>query len=280
MSKTRAVEGGDHIARGGVRLLPPAVQPAPGEVAAEQLVFLRAHTPPQGGEPLEPRHGRVLAHEREEHRVFGEFFGRKVDRVHRAELFARQGKRYTPPKLVLFTDAVQSGCGGATKQTGPFYCSADQNVYLDLSFFSSMRRDLGADGDFAYAYVIGHEIGHHVQHLLGTLDQAHARMQRLGKEEANRISVRLELQADFYAGVWAHHDNARFGSLEDGDIEEAIRCAQVIGDDFLQKKARGYVQPDSFTHGTSASRMRWFKRGLASGNLADGDTFSVPFDQL
>ena len=187
---------------------------------------------------------------------------------------------YEPPTLVLFTDSVQSGCGGASKQTGPFYCSADRCLYIDLSFFSNMRRELGADGDFAYAYVIGHEVGHHVQHLLGTLGDAHRKMASMDKEAANRESVRLELQADFLAGVWAHHDHARFGSLEDGDIEEAIRCAEVIGDDYLQKKARGYVQPETFTHGKSTSRMKWFKKGLATGNLADGDTFSVPFNSL
>ena len=195
-------------------------------------------------------------------------------------IFARMGRTYESPTLVLFTDAVQSGCGGASKQTGPFYCSADKCLYIDLSFFSNMRRELGADGDFAYAYVIGHEVGHHVQNLLGTLGEAHRQMAGMDKELANRISVRLELQADFLAGVWAHHDNARFGSLEDGDIEEAIRCAEVIGDDYLQKKARGYVQPESFTHGKSSSRMKWFKKGLVSGDLNDGDTFSVPFGEL
>lgn len=197
-----------------------------------------------------------------------------------SDIFAQMGRTYQPAKLVLFTDTVQSGCGGATKQTGPFYCSADSSVYVDLSFFSSMQSQLGAGGDFAYAYVIAHEVGHHVQHLLGTLDEAHALMQRLDKEQANQVSVRLELQADFYAGVWAHHDNARFGSLEDGDIEEAMRCTKVIGDDYLQKQARGYVTPDSFTHGTSASRTRWFKRGLSRGNLADGDTFSIAYEDL
>ena len=195
-------------------------------------------------------------------------------------IFERMGRKYEAPTLVLFTDAVQSGCGGAGKQTGPFYCSADQCLYIDLSFFSGMKRELGADGDFAYAYVIGHEVGHHVQHLLGTLDKAHRQMAQLDKEAANRVSVRLELQADFLAGVWAHHDNVRFGSLEDGDIEEGIRCAEVIGDDHLQKKARGYVQPESFTHGKSSSRVKWFKKGLRTGDLADGDTFSVPFDEL
>ncbi len=196
------------------------------------------------------------------------------------DIFRQQGRTYEPPDLVLFTDAVQSGCGGASKQTGPFYCSADRCLYIDLSFFSNMRRELGADGDFAYAYVIGHEVGHHVQNLLGTLTRAHKEMARLDKEAANRVSVRLELQADFLAGVWAHHDNTRFASLEDGDIEEAIRCAEVIGDDYLQKKARGYVQPESFTHGKSSSRMKWFKKGLTTGRLEDGDTFSVPYDSL
>lgn len=197
-----------------------------------------------------------------------------------SEIFAESGRTYRAPDLVLFTDTVRSGCGGATAQTGPFYCSADQCLYIDLSFFSTMRRQLGADGDFAYAYVIGHEVGHHVQHLLGTLDEAHAKMSRLDKEAANRVSVRLELQADFLAGVWAHHDNARFASLEEGDIEEAIQCAEVIGDDYLQKKARGTVQPESFTHGKSASRVKWFKKGLRTGDLREGDTFSVPFEEL
>ncbi len=196
------------------------------------------------------------------------------------DIFRGMGRTYEPPDLVLFTDAVQSGCGGASKQTGPFYCSADRCLYIDLSFFSNMRRELGADGDFAYAYVIGHEVGHHVQHLLGTLGDAHKKMARMDKESANRESVRIELQADFLAGVWAHNDNARFASLEDGDIEEAIRCAEVIGDDYLQKKARGYAQPETFTHGKSSSRMKWFKKGLATGDLRDGDTFSVPYDSL
>jgi hypothetical protein len=196
------------------------------------------------------------------------------------QIFAEAGRTYEEPTLVFFTDTVRSGCGGATAQTGPFYCSADQCLYIDLSFFSTMKEQLGADGDFAYAYVIGHEVGHHVQHLLGTLDKAHRKMAQLDKESANRESVRLELQADFLAGVWAHHDNVRFKSLEDGDIEEAIKCAEVIGDDYLQKKARGTVQPETFTHGKSSSRMKWFKKGLRTGDLREGDTFSVPFDEL
>lgn len=161
--------------------------------------------------------------------------------------FAKMGKTYVPPKLVLFTGSVQSGCGGATSSSGPFYCSADQCVYLDLSFFMDMKKQLGADGDFAYAYVIAHEVGHHVQYLLGTLQQAHNQMSRVSETESNKISVRLELQADFYAGIWAYHDNKMFGSLEDGDIEEGLNVASKIGDDYLQKKARGYSVPDSST---------------------------------
>lgn len=196
------------------------------------------------------------------------------------EIFKQNGLTYRPPKLVLFTDAVQSGCGGATSQTGPFYCSADESVYLDLAFFKDMRRQLGADGDFAYAYVIAHEVGHHVQHLLGTLDQAHEQMGRMSEKEANRISVRLELQADFYAGVWANNDNRRFNSLEAGDIEEALDAASKIGDDYLQKKARGYAVPDSFNHGTSEQRERWLRKGLSTGDPSLGDTFSPAYSAL
>ncbi len=196
------------------------------------------------------------------------------------KLFAEMGKEYEPPTLVLFTDAVQSGCGNASASMGPFYCSADESLYIDLSFFRDMRKTLGADGDFAYAYVIAHEVGHHVQHLLGTLDQAHSAMSRMGKTDANNISVRIELQADFLAGVWAHHDNQMFGSIEEGDIEEALDAAQKIGDDYLQRKAQGYSVPDSFTHGTSQQRERWLKRGLSTGNIRNGDTYSIPYEDL
>ena len=194
--------------------------------------------------------------------------------------FKKMGRTYTPPKLVLFKGSVQSGCGGATSSTGPFYCSADQSVYLDLEFFSSMKQQLGADGDFAYAYVIAHEVGHHVQNLLGTLGEAHQLMSRVSEKESNQISVRLELQADYYAGVWAYHDNEMFGSLEDGDIEEGLNVASKIGDDYLQKKARGYSVPDSFNHGTSAQRSRWLKKGLMTGSVKGGDTFSPAYANL
>lgn len=196
------------------------------------------------------------------------------------EIFKQMGRTYEPPKLVLFHGSVQSGCGGASSSTGPFYCSADQTVYIDLEFFTTMKKQIGADGDFAYAYVIAHEVGHHVQYLLGILDQAHQQMSRLSEKESNRISVRLELQADFLAGVWAYHDHKRFNSLEDGDIEEGLTVASKIGDDYLQKQAQGYTVPDSFNHGTSAQRSRWLKKGLTSGNVNEGDTFSPGYSDL
>ena len=195
-------------------------------------------------------------------------------------IFRQMGKQYVPPKLVIFDGRVQSGCGSATSQSGPFYCSADQCVYLDLSFFKNMKREIGADGDFAYAYVIAHEVGHHVQNLLVTLQSAHSQMSRVSQTESNRISVRLELQADFDAGVWAYNDNKMFNSLEDGDIEEAVNAAAKIGDDYLQKQAQGYTVPDAFNHGTSAQRMRWLKKGLSTGDYRQGDTFSPNYNSL
>lgn len=197
------------------------------------------------------------------------------------DIFKQMGLRYEPPTLVLFSGSVQSGCGGATASTGPFYCSADKSVYLDLSFFTSMKKEFGTAGDFAYAYVIAHEVGHHVQNLLGTLRQAHTAMSQASSQaESNKISVRLELQADFYAGIWAHHDNEMFNSLEPGDIEEGIAIASRIGDDYLQKQARGYAVPDSFNHGTSAQRVRWLKRGFEKGDPEYGDTFSPDYNRL
>ncbi len=197
-----------------------------------------------------------------------------------AEEFKKLGKTYEPPTLVFFSGSVQSGCGGASASTGPFYCSADQCVYIDLSFFSTMKQSLGADGDFAYAYVIAHEVGHHVQYLLGNLGRAHQQMAQLSETEANKVSVQIELQADCYAGIWAYHEQQMFGSLEEGDLEEAISTAQVIGDDYLQKKAQGYTVPESFNHGTSQQRIRWFKRGFTTGDLSQGDTFSYTYEQL
>ena len=196
------------------------------------------------------------------------------------EVFRGMGKEYVPPKMVLYTGSVRTGCGNGQASMGPFYCSADQCLYIDLSFFTSMKKQLGADGDFAYAYVIAHEGGHHVEYLLGILDKAHSQMSKLSKAEANKVSVRTELLADFYAGVWAYHDNKRFQSLEDGDIEEAINCAHVIGDNYLQEKAQGYSMPESFTHGTSAQRMKWLKLGLTTGDMSKGNTFSLSDSEL
>ena len=190
------------------------------------------------------------------------------------EIFRSIGREYTPPTLVLYTGSVSSSCGQGTAKMGPFYCSGDQKLYIDLSFFSQMKQQIGADGDFAYAYVIAHEVGHHVEYLLGTLGRAHNDMSQTDQVRANKLSVRLELLADFYAGVWAHHDNKMFKSIEPGDLEEAIDCAEKIGDNYLQEKARGYSQPESFTHGTSAQRMKWLKLGFDTGDINQGTTFS------
>lgn len=192
------------------------------------------------------------------------------------EEFQKMGRTYQPPKMVLYTGSTPTACGNGSAAMGPFYCSGDQTVYIDLSFFMDMKRQLGADGDFAYAYVIAHEVGHHVQYLLGFLDKVHGQMSRLSQTEANKLSVGLELQADYYAGVWAHHDNRKFSSIEPGDIEEAINCASVIGDDYLQKKARGYAQPETFNHGTSAQRKYWLSRGIETGNTSGAmDAFNA-----
>lgn len=197
------------------------------------------------------------------------------------KVFKQMGREYVPPKMVLYTSSVNTGCGTGTAQVGPFYCSADQCLYIDLSFFTTMKRNLGADGDFSYAYVIAHEVGHHVEYLLGILNKAHSAMAQYGQNSAraNAVSVKLELLADYYAGVWAHYDDAQFNSLEPGDIEEAIDCAQKIGDNYLQEKARGYSQPESFTHGTSAQRMRWLKMGIEKGDMSIS-TFNVSDSQL
>jgi uncharacterized protein len=192
-----------------------------------------------------------------------------------ADLFQRQGKTYRNPKLVLFTGQVDSACGMAGAAVGPFYCPEDEKVYLDLSFYRDLKTRFGAPGDFAQAYVVAHEVGHHVQKLLGISDKVSAMEHRASKTEANQLSVRLELQADFFAGVWAHHAQERFKFLDAGDVEDALRCAKAIGDDRLQMQARGYVVPDSFTHGSSEQRMRWFKLGLTTGDMTQGDTFSA-----
>ncbi len=177
-------------------------------------------------------------------------------------------KQYVKPTLVLFRDGVQSACGNASSAVGPFYCPADQKVYIDLGFFQELKKKFKAPGDFAEAYVVAHEVGHHVQNLLGISDKVHAQQSRADKAEANELSVRLELQADFLAGVWAHHAQKMKQILEAGDVESGLRAATAIGDDRLQMEAQGYVVPDSFTHGTSKQRVRWFTKGLKTGDIS------------
>jgi predicted metalloprotease len=189
------------------------------------------------------------------------------------KIFREAGSAYRKPTLVLFRDQVQSACGYATAASGPFYCPGDEKVYIDLSFCDDLRTKYGAQGDFAVAYVIAHEIGHHVQNLMGILDEVTAERQRLSEVRANQLTVRLELQADFLAGVWAHHASRMFDSLEPGDIEEALNAASSIGDDVLQKKYQGRVVPDSFTHGSAAQRSSWLRKGWQTGDLSQGDTF-------
>ena len=191
------------------------------------------------------------------------------------EIFRQIGREYEEPKLVLFTDLIQSGCGFASGATGPFYCPQDRRVYIDLGFFRQLQERLGAGGDFAEAYVIAHEVGHHVQNLLGITDGVQAARRRVTDSEYNRLSVRLELQADFLAGVWARYADRVKRVVEAGDIEEAMRAASAVGDDRLQYRSRGYVVPDSFTHGTSEQRVRWFRRGYETGDLRQGDTFNA-----
>jgi uncharacterized protein len=189
--------------------------------------------------------------------------------------FRRRGQQYREPKLVLFEGAVKSACGFADAAVGPFYCPGDQQVYLDLTFFDELAQRFRAPGDFAQAYVVAHEVGHHVQTLLGTTDKVDAARRRASPREANALSVRLELQADFYAGVWAHDTQQMRNIIQPGDIEEGLRAAAAIGDDRLQKQSRGYVVPDSFTHGSSEQRVRWFKKGYATGDLSQGNTFET-----
>ena len=189
-------------------------------------------------------------------------------------IFQNTGRNYAEPRLVLFSGGTQSACGSATSATGPFYCPGDQMVYIDLSFYQDLQSRFAAPGDFAMAYVIAHEVGHHVQNLMGTSDKVHRLRQQVSESEYNKYSVMLELQADFYAGVWAHHTQRMENILEEGDIEEALTAANAIGDDRLQKESQGYVVPESFTHGTSQQRMYWFKKGYETGDINQGDTFN------
>lgn len=192
------------------------------------------------------------------------------------KILDEQGESYEPPKMVLFTENVNTGCGSASAASGPFYCPADRKVYMDLAFFDELKSRFGAEGgDFAMAYVIAHEIGHHVQNLLGTSQKVRQLQEGKSEAEANKLSVALELQADFYAGLWTHYNEKMNQVLEPGDIQEALSAANAVGDDAIQKRTQGQVVPDSFTHGTSAQRMYWFNRGFKSGDMSQGDTFSA-----
>ncbi len=196
------------------------------------------------------------------------------------EIFARQGTTYQKPWVVLFTGQVESACGFASAASGPFYCPPDQKVYMDLSFFDELQSRFGAPGDFAIAYVVAHEVGHHVQNMMGLTDKVHSMQGQVSEAEYNQMSVRLELQADFLAGVWAHYAQNQLDVVEPGDFDEAIAAAGAVGDDRIQKAARGYVVPDAFTHGTSAQRIAWFRRGFETGDLTQGDTFSIDYGDL
>lgn len=226
---------------------------------------------PAGNIPIDPRE--------QEHAQFIAVVLADTEEVWQ-QLFQNAGQPYRDPTLVLYRDAVSSACGYNSAATGPFYCPGDAKVYIDLSFFDELATRFGADGDFAQAYVIAHEIGHHVQNLTGTSDKVHAARGRVSQEEYNQLSVRLELQADFLAGVWAHHAQQNWNILEPGDIDEALRAATAIGDDRLQRQAQGYTVPESFTHGTSEQRARWFTKGLKTGDPNAGNTFNLAYNQL
>ncbi len=225
----------------------------------------QAQRGPQGQQaPPEDEAGRFAA------KILG-----NTEDVWKQVLPAQVNQQYRPPRMVLFSGGTRSGCGSASSAMGPFYCPLDRTVYIDLSFFNDMQKRFRAGGDFAYAYVIAHEVGHHIENELGILGKVQQRQREVGQVEANQLSVRVELMADCLAGVWAHHSEQRYKALEPGDVEEAMRAAEAIGDDRLQKQSGGRVVPDSFTHGSSEQRMRWFMTGLTGGQVQACDTFRV-----
>ena len=256
-----------------------------GAIALAVIVLLLGGNPQEVMQNLQtaPAAGQEQAQAlTQEEKELGEFVGVILADTEDVwnQVFRQQGETYREPKLVLFSNTTDSACGFAQSASGPFYCSGDEKVYIDLGFFQEMQQRLGARGDFAWAYVIAHEVGHHVQNLLGVMPQANERMQRASREEANRTLVRLELQADFLAGVWAHHAQRLKGLLEQGDIEEGLNAASAVGDDRIMKQQQGTVVPDAFTHGTSEQRVRWFSKGLQTGDIRQGDTFALPYDEL
>jgi predicted metalloprotease len=228
--------------------------------------------------PAQPREGPLSPEEEEAGQFVGVVLADTEDVW--TEQFERMGREYKKPILQMFSGRTETACGFASAAVGPFYCPLDQKVYIDTAFFDELNRRFGAPGDFARAYVIAHEVGHHVQNLLGITEKVQSARGRMSEEEYNQLSVRLELQADFLAGVFARNAHESKNILEQGDIEEGLRCAAAIGDDRLQAQAQGYVVPDSFTHGTSEQRIRWFRRGLETGDMRYGDTFGVPDREL
>ena len=222
--------------------------------------------------PAVEQQGRTGTPEDRQGRFAAAVLGNTED-VWKEVLPAQTGRAYRPPTLVLFTGATRSRCGQGVSAMGPFYCPLDQSIYIDLAFFQEMERRFQAGGEFAYAYVIAHEVGHHIENLMGILDQVNARRREVSQTEANQLSVRVELMADCLAGVWAHHSHQRWNSLEQGDVEKAVKAAEAIGDDALQRKSQGRVVPDSFTHGSSEQRVRWLMTGLKSGQVRSCDTF-------
>lgn len=266
----RGMSGGGRVAIGGGigTLIIIIIAVLLGADPQQLLQQLPAEAPPAGSQGSGSNNP-----EEEELKKFVSVVLGKTEDVWQ-EVFRQNGREYREPTLVLFSGRVQSACGLGSAASGPFYCPGDQKVYIDLSFYEELRRRFSAPGDFAQAYVIAHEVGHHVQKLLGISDRVDAMQRRMSEVEANKLSVRLELQADFFAGVFARYVQKQ-GLLEEGDIEEALQAASAIGDDAIQRRSSGYVVPDSFTHGTSEQRLRWFRKGFDTGDIRQGDTFSA-----
>ena len=274
----RGMPGGPMLIGGGLGTLAIVILVA--LLGGDPIAFLQQVQNAQQGQPAQqqgpPEPGLQEGDDRQEqHDELKEFVSVVLADTEDVwdDVFRDMGKTYRKPRLVLYTGQTSSGCGSADAAVGPFYCPVDETVYLDLGFFAQLRDRFGAPGEFAQAYVIAHEVGHHVQKLLGTMERVDAMRRRASKAESNHLSVRLELQADFLAGVWANRADRSKHIIEGGDVEAALRAAQAIGDDQLQRQARGYVVPDSFTHGTSAQRIHWFRLGLETGDLKQGDTF-------
>lgn len=238
----------------------------PSEILSGSGQTTQSPTMPRAGQSAEPQADDAAA------QFTRRVLGSTEDTWSR--VFAKDGAQYRPPVLVMFRDRTQSGCGVASAASGPFYCPGDGKLYIDLSFYDELARRFNAPGDFAMAYVVAHEVGHYIQDQMGIMDKVRAAQERAGEAEANRLSVRLELQADFLAGVWAHNAQGTDFTFEPGDVEEALRAANSIGDDRIQQQTQGYVTPDAFTHGTAAQRVYWFSKGLKTGDINQGDTFS------